>query len=150
MNEMVFYGENKKLSPQYFKKAADFMLPLLLKPHEIEPIDIQLSVDPRDALRGASGSIINSGYDCKPPKSFLIWIRGSMAKYRQLRAFAHELVHLKQHVRGEIIPHGGPLCSGGTDPYWDDPNEIEAYGRERGLADRFRWSMMQLNHQSSA
>jgi hypothetical protein len=52
---------------------------------------------------------------------------------------AHEMVHIKQYVKGEMpksITEGD---------YWDRPHEIEAHGRETGLF--IRWAEAnQLSH----
>lgn len=66
---------------------------------------------------------------------------------------AHEMVHVKQYAKGELrselVFRGtsmkletiwkGKLWkpSGKEDPYYDRPQEIEAYGREMGLFNRW-------------
>ena len=61
--------------------------------------------------------------------------------YEILKTLGHELVHVKQYVRGELsTDRNGLLRYNGVhyDPqnlleYFDLPYEIEAYGREKGL-----------------
>ena len=57
-----------------------------------------------------------------------------------LKTLAHELVHVKQYVMGELSVRRGDLHYRGIhyDPktlteYFELPYEIEAYGREKGL-----------------
>jgi len=66
-----------------------------------------------------------------------------------LRALAHEMVHVKQYVMGELTyrTHGMVWKKVTYAPdnifdYFETPFEIEAYGREKGLLVAFlaRWS----------
>ena len=57
-----------------------------------------------------------------------------------LKTLAHEIVHVKQYVMGELKWRDAGLVYKGInhDPknlmeYYDLPYEIEAYGREKGL-----------------
>jgi len=63
-----------------------------------------------------------------------------------LQTLAHELVHVKQYVTGELMMRKHGLCwrkevlvSGSTtlEEYFGLPYEIEAYGREKGLLAMF-------------
>jgi len=65
-----------------------------------------------------------------------------------LKILAHELVHVKQYVMGELKPCNNGFVYNKTvyspktlDEYFEQPFEIEAYGRERGLLIAFleRW-----------
>ena len=57
-----------------------------------------------------------------------------------LKTLAHELVHVKQYVMGELSMRREGLCYRGVHydvktltEYFELPYEIEAYGREKGL-----------------
>ena len=57
-----------------------------------------------------------------------------------LKTLAHELVHVKQYVMGELSMRRAGLCYRGVHhvvdtltEYFELPYEIEAYGREKGL-----------------
>ena len=57
-----------------------------------------------------------------------------------LKTLAHELVHVKQYVMGELSMRKEGLCYRGVHhnvdtltEYFELPYEIEAYGREKGL-----------------
>ena len=69
-----------------------------------------------------------------------------------LQTLAHELVHVKQYVLGELKPvHNGFVFKktlyspNNLLEYFDQPFEIEAYGREKGLLVSFldRWEEIQ-------
>jgi len=69
-----------------------------------------------------------------------------------LQTLAHELVHVKQYVLGELKPvHNGFVFKktlyspNNLLEYFDQPFEIEAYGREKGLIVSFlnRWEEIQ-------
>jgi len=81
-----------------------------------------------------------------------------------ISALAHEIVHLKQYVCGELGAERLKLMRGGKnvpttrwmggywspkkkeDPYWDSPWEVEAYGREYGL---YRRWLIELSNKSN-
>jgi len=69
-----------------------------------------------------------------------------------LKTLAHELVHVKQYVLGELKPvHNGFVFKknlyqpNNLLEYFEQPFEIEAYGREKGLLVAFlgRWKEIQ-------
>lgn len=82
-------------------------------------------------------------------REFNITIDRTLSKKETLLALAHEMVHLKQYAKGELKDifrpmrmvkwHGDKYLHEKID-YWEQPWEIEAYGRERGLYYKF------LNH----
>jgi hypothetical protein len=80
------------------------------------------------------------------PRWFTITIDDSMGEFKTLHTLAHEMVHVKQHVKGELkyvirkpninIWHKKIVDETKID-YYDLPWEIEAHGRERGLYIKF-------------
>jgi hypothetical protein len=74
----------------------------------------------------------NYGYACHlEDNDYEVEIKRSLPMREMLTTLAHELVHVKQYVKGEmpdVITEGD---------YWDRPHEIEAHGRELGLF--IRW-----------
>ena len=61
-----------------------------------------------------------------------------------MRTLAHELVHVKQFVKGEVSKKNLVLISNTlkgmqteSTNYWDNPMEIEAFGRTPGLVHRW-------------
>ncbi len=78
-------------------------------------------------------------------KQFVINLEGNnkLGK-RVLQCLAHEMVHVKQYAKGELKFHErGNLVTFQReqyqgDEYWESLWEIEAYGREVGLYQKFR------------
>jgi len=80
------------------------------------------------------------------PREFMIRLDASMGKRKSLITLAHEMVHVKQYAKGEMVDlvrsprtkwMGEFIDMANTD-YWDLPWEIEAHGREIGLYERFK------------
>ena len=74
----------------------------------------------------------NYGYACHlEGREFEVEVKRTLKLRDMLTTLAHEMVHVKQYVLGEMpedITEGD---------YWDRPHEIEAHGRETGLF--LRW-----------
>jgi hypothetical protein len=88
---------------------------------------------------GIYGDCINEDTDHRP-KEFLIRADGNMNMRSFLETIAHELVHVKQFAKDEMKDLGMGKTRFGKEyydadkiGYWDQPWEIEAHGRERGL-----------------
>jgi hypothetical protein len=83
-------------------------------------------------------------------REFHITVDKTLTKKETLLALAHEMVHLKQYAKGELKDifrpakmikwHGDRYMTDGVD-YWEQPWEIEAYGREKGLYFKFLYHM---------
>ena len=62
-----------------------------------------------------------------------------------LIVLAHEMVHVKQYAKGEMkdfvygnrVKFKGSIINDNIVEYWDQPWEIEAHGKEKGLYLRF-------------
>lgn len=92
---------------------------------------------------------------CRNPRWFTINLRGRKDDDDVIKTLAHEMVHVKQYARNELgkemaLARGGQGLriatrwqgefwepKNGEDAYWDAPWEIEAYGREVGLYQRW-------------
>ena len=79
------------------------------------------------------------------PKEFTMTVDTTVSKRRILETIAHEMVHMKQYAKGELVDLSrcgsikwqDNLIDSETN-YWDLPWEIEAHGRELGLF--IRWA----------
>jgi hypothetical protein len=77
-------------------------------------------------------------------KKFVINLEWSKLGKRVLQSLAHEMVHVKQYAKGELKFHEkGNMVTFQReqyqgDEYWESLWEIEAYGREVGLYQKFR------------
>ena len=85
-------------------------------------------------------------------RDFNITIDRRLNKKETLLALAHEMVHVKQYAKGEMkdifrpmkmVKWMGEKYLQDEMDYWEQPWEIEAYGREKGLYIKF---INQLNN----
>jgi hypothetical protein len=108
---------------KYAHSMVEFCLKKLLPQHKKISIEVNFRRMTRDRCLG---------YCCYlEGKEFEIDLKRSLTMREMLTTLAHELVHVKQYVRGEMpesIEQGD---------YWDRPWEVEAHGRETGLF--IRW-----------
>ncbi len=79
-------------------------------------------------------------------RDFMITIDSRLNKKETLLALAHEMVHVKQYAKGEMrdifrptrmVNWQGERYAHEEMDYWEQPWEIEAYGREKGLYVKF-------------
>ena len=75
-------------------------------------------------------------------RDFMITLDARLNKKETLLALAHEMVHVKQYAKGEMrdifrptrmVNFQGVRYMHEEMDYWEQPWEIEAYGREKGL-----------------
>ena len=79
------------------------------------------------------------------PKEFTITVDSTGSKRRIMETIAHEMVHVKQYSKGELVDMSrsgetrwqNQSVNNDTN-YWDLPWEIEAHGKELGLF--IRWA----------
>lgn len=81
------------------------------------------------------------------PRQFIMEVDADLDLERTLEMLAHEMVHVKQFTKGELVDNpsgktakwqGKRVSIRDDDRYWSLPWEIEAYGRQPGLYGRFR------------
>jgi len=79
-------------------------------------------------------------------REFQIVMDNSMNPHIWIRTLMHELVHVKQYAKGEMVHYernhslikwSQSKINVNTEDYWDLPWEIEAHGREEGLTQQF-------------
>lgn len=135
------------ISTKELKEAADFYINLLLKPRQHKNVKLKIVME----------SIPYKAYiewTDKPvkPKQFKIALSNKYKRKETLIALAHELVHLKQYVIGDLtdetIRSKPKWRKQEIDEekihYYDLPYEIEAYGREWGLYSRYQEHLAEL------
>ena len=79
------------------------------------------------------------------PKEFRMTVDKTVSKRRMLETIAHEMVHVKQYAKGELVDLSrcgstkwqNEVINKDTN-YWDLPWEVEAHGKELGLF--IRWA----------
>ena len=78
-------------------------------------------------------------------RDFTITINPNLGKRNMLLVLAHEMVHVKQYAKGEMkdyvrmnrVKWKGKVYNDKKIDYWEQPWEIEAHGREKGLYYKF-------------
>ena len=142
--EINVYGASDKLE-NYAISAVEFVM---AKFFDTDDLKKYISVDVDFTNLDVEGHCIDAG-----DGDFSIEIKKDLPMREKMIVLMHELVHMKQHIAGElefggiIIGKDGLKCKTttwmgaefdeeGTD-YFDRPWEIEAFGRQLGLF--IRW-----------
>jgi hypothetical protein len=124
MIDVTITGGNKS-QRKYAESMAQYCIKKFLPKHKNINLTISFKRMSNDA---------NYGYCCHlEGREFEIELKRTLRLRDMLTTLAHEMVHVKQYVRGEITD--GKIDEG---DYWDRPHEIEAHGRETGLF--IRWA----------
>jgi hypothetical protein len=81
-------------------------------------------------------------HDTYYPREFQISLNKRQSHFTHVLCILHEMVHVKQYARAELIQSArnfrlhkfkGDWVDTGKVNYWDCPWEIEAHGREKGM-----------------
>jgi len=133
-------GRPKKVSVAVCKKAANFYAKRLLSKVLFEKIELELEFNSEDMGNDVYG-YCDWITDNHRPRDFTITIHPNLSKEQTLLALAHEMVHLKQYAKGELkdymrkhkVKFNNKVYDHAKIDYWEQPWEIEAHGREKGL-----------------
>lgn len=136
------FGENKRISPQEIKYSANWMSALIMSAQLRKNIKVNISFKDE---KGLMGSTEITDYDDRMPRKFLVRLDPRGTRLTTLKTLAHELVHVKQFARGEMvdlvrtdhIKWNRQYIDPEKLDYWDLPWEIEAFGREYGMYRRY-------------
>ena len=151
--EINVYNASNKLE-SYVISAVEFAM---AKFFDVKDLDKYISVDVDFTNLDVEGHCIDAG-----DGEFSIEIKKDLPMREKMIVLMHELVHMKQHIAGElefggiIIGQDGLKCKTttwmgaefdeeGTD-YFDRPWEIEAFGRQLGLFIRWVESIDEGHH----
>jgi hypothetical protein len=127
------------------EEAARFFAACLMDPRMVRNINLDLEV--RKNLDVQGECVDEEG--TRNPRWFTIGLRKQNLQ-EMIKTLAHEMVHVKQHAKNELqngimIPTKGGLRmtsrwmgkiwkpKRNEDHYFDSPWEVDAYGREVGL-----------------
>ena len=151
--EIWVYKASTELK-SYVVSAVEFAM---AKFFDVKDLDKYISVDVDFTDLDVEGHCIDAG-----DGEFSIEIKKDLPMREKMIVLMHELVHMKQHIAGElefggiIIGKDGLKCKTttwmgaefdeeGTD-YFDRPWEIEAFGRQLGLFIRWVESIDEGHH----
>lgn len=134
-------GKNSKVSKREQRYAAQYFAHMLLGPRLSRSITLFIKNEYDDGGHG-SATFLDDNHN---PRSFEIIIDPKNGKRAQLMTLAHEMVHVKQYVKGELKTlfnqhenrWKGRYIRDDQFHYFDQPWEIEAFGRELGLYNRY-------------
>ena len=130
-------GKNDKVSRKELFFATKYFARQLMSEKLCKNLTIELECDKNHYCHGSSVWIDSN----HRPREFQIVLNSSLGKRTQLITLAHEMVHVKQHAKGELKSmlreredrwHGRYIKEDEM-PYFEKPWEIEAYGRELGM-----------------
>lgn len=135
-------GENKKISAKEIRFATKWMGSLIMSKQLLKGLQLTISFK---CEKGLAGSTEIADYENRLPKEFLIRLDPTETRISTLKTLAHELVHVKQFARGEMVElirtnytkWNKKYIDEQRFEYWDLPWEIEAYGREYGMYRRY-------------
>ena len=128
---------DKKRFRPYVKRAALFYAEQLLKPKTLDNFDLKIRFNSKiDAYGYAS---VTEFSPRNKPRQFEIELHPDIGAYDILKTLAHEMVHVKQYIAGDVniaLTRWRGTRVDDVD-YWDQPWEIEAHGIEVGLFTKF-------------
>lgn len=125
--------------------AANFFANILMSSRIVENLSIQINVI--KSLRNDQKILGSAGpsehADERYPRNFAIDLDRQKKLKSIIMCLAHEMVHVKQYARGELVYHNrNDLVTFQKkmykdDDYWLSPWEIEAYGYEVCMFQKF-------------
>lgn len=139
--EVNIKGKNEKVTRKELFFATKYFARCIMSERLCKNLTIDVISDKKHHCYGSSVWIDRN----HRPREFEIVLNASIGKRAQLITLAHEMVHVKQHAKGELKSmlrvredkwHGRYIKENELH-YFDKPWEIEAYGRELGLYQMF-------------
>ena len=135
MQLKIYNCPDKDFKPFVADAARFFAEKLILNKRVLKNCHIKIRFT--DKIKEYGYASVDEKHKGKKPRKFLIEIHPGIGARRILETLAHEMVHIKQYVTGELSDnmsawYGIKIDSDKID-YWDHPWEIDAFGRENGL-----------------
>lgn len=139
--ELTFTGNPVRVSLAEYEYATHWIMSRLVSKKLKKNLSIEIALRKVKGLNGQTEDIAGN----KRPRDFIVTINPYLSRKSQLSTLAHELVHVKQFARGELINEMKGTMQKWKDEYidhaevdyFDLPWEIEAWGREHGLYMRY-------------
>ena len=123
----------------WLELATEFTMEFLVSKRILRSVTITIKfLDTKDEDLGYSS--IDKYNSLKMPRGFLIEINPGLGARGIISTLVHELIHVSQFIDGKIDEdlnswHGFFISD--DMEYWDQPWEIDAYGRTPGILTRF-------------
>lgn len=137
-------GHRSKSFKDLVSRAVEYYCSLMMSKRMCNSLEVYVVF--KNKLEGDFVGFCNYLDHYEGVRQFEIEVCKNYSVREILKAIAHETVHLKQFATGELkdIMHPGNISVWRGEKinedkvdYWDLPFEIEAYGREPGLYQRF-------------
>jgi|688.fasta_scaffold05350_28 hypothetical protein len=126
---------SKILSKSELVSAKNYFAEILLSSQMLNFVNIDVKIVSGNAPSGLC--IIDEYNNQNKPRSFTIEINKNQSKLEILNAVAHEMVHVKQYVYGELNEQMSSWLGQKIDcdevNYFEQPWEVEAYNLEAFL-----------------
>jgi hypothetical protein len=126
---------SKILSKSELVSAKNYFAEILLSSQMLNFVNIDVKIVSGNAPSGLC--IIDEYNNQNKPRSFTIEINKNQSKLEILNAVAHEMVHVKQYVYGELNEQMSSWLGQKIDcdevDYFEQPWEVEAYNLEAFL-----------------
>jgi hypothetical protein len=137
-------GKPKKVPIKLCKDAIKWYGQYLLGNRLYHNIEITLEFDDAELNKNVYGYCDWNDKNDRA-RDFTITINPNLGKRNMLLVLAHEMVHVKQYAKGELkdfvrvkrVKWKGKVYNEEKLDYWEQPWEIEAHGREKGLYYKF-------------
>jgi hypothetical protein len=132
-------GCKDKKFKKYVNRAVDFYGQELINKRINNNIDVCVKFTNKINAWGYAS--IEEYNTVKKPRSFLLEVHSGIGAKHILQTLAHEMIHIKQFIYGELNEELDNWCGMYIDTtvmdYYLLPWEVEAYGREVGLFTKF-------------
>ena len=133
-------GQASKIAKQKIANAAYYYAEYLMSSRLLKNIEIDILLEP-DLIRNERDQAYCTNISpAGAAREFEITIDADLGKRSMLLALAHEMVHVKQYATGELkynrnqrLHRFQGIAYHPDYMYWEQPWEIEAFGRELGL-----------------
>lgn len=154
----IYFENVPKRFHSHIESIITFSANKLLPPEVIQDLDIEIQGSGVFLKNtGNIASVINNSIG-KDPRDFFVEVDTSVRKRTLLTAIAHEMVHIKQFALNELVEkrNGSVVWKRkrlDNLDYYEQPWEIEAYGREAGLfvrwceqnnLSKFKWTQHEI------
>lgn len=128
---------DKKRFRPYVKRAALFYASELITPKMLENIFLRIKFSSKLDAHGYA-SVLEFSPSNKP-RQFEIELHPGIGATEILKTLSHEMVHIKQYIYGDVNLSMTRWKGSRVDEpdYWVQPWEVEAYGMQPGLWNKF-------------
>jgi hypothetical protein len=144
-------GKPKKVPIKLCKEAVKWYGRYLLGDRLYHKVEVLIEFDDSDLNTNVYGFCDWNDTNDRA-RDFTITVDPNLGKRNMLLVLAHEMVHIKQYAKGELkdyvrvnkVKWKGKVYNDSKIDYWEQPWEIEAHGREKGLYYKFTDYMRRL------